>query len=340
MVFTTATTLSLWFSSGWAAFSGSMTEAALKLVGGAGLQLVAQTYFNLRGGKKESKEFQAQRERGQDPEAEPMVELDRVAHEGQVRDRDLQTQLRQEGRQRATDMADVADAITELRDKQLTPADVQRMINDAVAQATTPLRQEVNQLRSELQQAKTELASQIATETYARQSADGHLQAEIGRVDSDLSERIEDTQVAANDLTRGLNDLNERHDTHVQVTNQNADAANYVFAHVNSHHQVLNAHAESIDEQAARTAAQPRRRGEPAPAPVRPAARATPHPPAPEAPGPATTVPRPPWGPHHAQQPEPFPTARRRTPAPTRQPAGGSPAPTPQPSRNPQPPRR
>lgn len=341
LVFTTATTLSLWFSSGLAAFSGSMTESVLKLLGGAGLQLVAQAYFDLRGAKKESDKFKAQRDRGQNPEAEPLTELDRVEHEGQVRDRELRTQVREEGRQRSTDMVAVADTLTEMQ------ADIQRRIDEAVTRATEPLRQEITQLKSQLhnesqarQRADTELTSGLATEAYARQSADGHLAADITKVESDLGERVDDTQVATNDLTRGLNDLNERHDSHVQVTNQNAEAVDYMFGHVSSQHQVINEHADSIDAQAARTAAQPRRRGEPAPAPAQPAARANPQPPAPSGPGPATTVPRPPWGPQHGQIPEPFPSVRRRTPAPTRQPSGGNPTPAPQPGRGPQPPRR
>lgn len=338
---TTMTTVGLWVSSGWAAFYGSMTSSVGTLLAGAGLQLAAQTYFALRGGKKESEQFVAQRQRGQDPEAEPLVQLDRVEHEGQVRDRELRTQVREEGRQRSTDMADVADTIAEMQ------ADIQRRIDEAVTRATEPLRQQITQLESRLhnesqarQRADTELTSGLATEAYARQSADGHLAADITKVESELGERVDDTQVATNDLTRGLNDLNERHDSHVQVTNQNADALDYTFGHVSSQHQVINEHADSIDAQAARAAAQPRRRGEPAPAPAQPAARANPQPPAPSAPGPATTVPRPPWGPQHGQLPEPFPTARRRTPAPTRQPSGGNPTPAPQPGRGPQPPRR
>ncbi|WP_163573871.1 hypothetical protein [Fodinicola feengrottensis] len=112
-----------------------------------------------------------------------------------------------------------------------------------------------------------------------------------------------------------------------------------MYAHVNSQHLVINEHADSIDAQAARTAAQPRRRGEPGPTRAAPAARASQQPPVPPGPGPATTVPRSAWGSQQGQLAEPFPAARRRPPPPGRQPAGDPPTPARQPHRGPQPPR-
>ncbi|WP_163573870.1 hypothetical protein [Fodinicola feengrottensis] len=164
-----------------------------------------------------------------------MAELDRVVeHEGKIRDRDLQTQLRDDRRQLSTEMSDVADTITAMQETHVSRADMQQTINQAVAEAVAPYQAKIaqqeakiaqqdarigqfdSQLRHESQtrqHAITELASQAATERSERQSADGHLQADVSRVEADLSERVEDTQVATNDVTRGLNDLNERHDT-------------------------------------------------------------------------------------------------------------------------------
>ncbi|WP_163513709.1 hypothetical protein [Fodinicola acaciae] len=335
---------SLLLTSGIAAFADKVGPSVGGILGAAGLALLAKAVVDLRASQKKSQKYQQQRQRGQRPEAEPLNEIDRVEHESTVRDEQIEARLDAEGRQRTDDLNEISNAITTVaestprKDEVYTKAEVQGIVQQAIAQATAPLHDEIRRLHD-----------RVTREEAARQVADANVQADVARVDAEVSEtsaRVTDTQAVTNDLTNGLNHVNDRLDGQGRVVNQHADVLNHFNVGLGGLMQVSNAHADNLDtlgRQQAGEGARRGRRGDPANQPPAPAARAHPVPPPPPGqPGTAETVRQEPWGAQQNQKPEPFPNAQRRQqgPQPGQGRPSGSPTPAPQPGRGPRPPRR
>lgn len=351
LIMASGTSFGLLLSSGLDAAAGDFVSAAEKALAATGLGLIVPVSTAVLEARKESSQFEAQRRRGQNPDAQPLTELDRVEHEAKVGQDQLAASLRDQRRQNAEDLNEISNVVTEIsetrytKDEVFTKAELRQLVQEAVEQATRPLYVENQQLRERL-----------AREETARQYGDANLQADVARVDADVSRvdadatetqaRLTDTQAVTNDLTRGMNHVNDRLDNQARVVNQHAGTLDQLDTGLGGVMQVTNAHADNLDRlgrQQAGDTSRRGRRGDPTSQPPAPAARAHPAPPPPPGePGNAATVPQEPWGAQQNQQPEPFPTAQRRQrgPQPGRRSPSDSPTPGPQPNRGPRPPRQ